>query len=87
MCGRYDGDLNDKWSRRDKETDKIRLILAGIMFKEKSTLRQCEIFMAKYYHDRGSLSNIADDFNITKQVVKEHLDKATDLLTDLMKSI
>jgi|TARA_Y100000310_G_scaffold249715_1_gene255796 predicted DNA-binding protein YlxM (UPF0122 family) len=87
MCGRYDGDLKEKWEKREKEISQINLILAGIHFADKSTKRQLEIFMAKYYHGRESLAQIADDFNISKITVKEHLDNAIDLLSDLIKSL
>ena len=87
MCGRYDGDNKDRWEKRESEVSQINLIIAGILFTEKSTIRQREIFLAKYYIGRDSLSLIGEDFGISKNTVKEHLDKATDLLSDLIKSI
>lgn len=87
MCGRHDGDNIDKWNKRTNEINKMNLILAGILLAEKSTTRQKEIFMAKYYFKRETLREIADDYNISPMTVKEHLDNATDLLTDIIKSI
>jgi len=87
MCGRFDGDSKEKWERREDEIDKINLILAGILFSDKATTRQKEIFMAKYYFSRGSLEQIGDDFDLNKMTVKEHLDKATDLLADTINTL
>jgi len=87
MCGRYDGDNKEKWEKRSVEINKMNLIVAGILFAEKSTTRQKEIFMAKYYLERETLREIADDFNISHMTAKEHLDNATDLLTDIIKHL
>jgi|TARA_R110002153_G_C13030800_1_gene468699 predicted DNA-binding protein YlxM (UPF0122 family) len=87
MCGRYDGDNKEKWEKRENEISQINLILTGILFANKSTKRQEEIFLAKYYIGRENLTVIGDDFNISKSTVKEHLDRATDLISNIIKSI
>ena len=87
MCGRYDGDHKDKWQVKELESDKMNLLIAGILFAQEATHRQKEIFMAKYYIGRESYTAIAHDFGISRQSVADAMDRACINITNIIKRI
>ena len=87
MCGRYDGDMKEKWQVRKLEVDKMNLLLAGILFAQNATSRQIEIFMAKYYIGRESYSEIGRDFGISKQSVADAMDRACIAITNILTKV
>ena len=87
MCGRYDGDMKEKWQVRKLEVDKMNLLLAGIQFAQNATHRQIEIFMAKYYIGRESYSEIGRDFGISKQSVADAMDRACIAITNILTKV
>ena len=87
MCGRYDGDMKEKWQVRKLEVDKMNLLLAGILFAQNATSRQIELFMAKYYIGRESYSDIGRDFGISKQTVAETIDRSCDIITEIINKL
>ena len=87
MCGRYDGDMKEKWQVRKLEVDKMNLLLAGILFAQNATSRQIELFMAKYYIGRDSYSDIGRDFGISKQAVAKAIDRSCDIITEIINKL
>ena len=87
MCGRYDGDHKDKWEIKELENDKMNLLIAGILFAQEATHRQIELFMAKYYIGRESYSDIARDFQISKQGVADAIDRSSEIITNIIKRL
>ncbi len=87
MCGRYDGDMKEKWQVRKLEVDKMNLLLAGILFAQNATSRQIELFMAKYYIGRDSYSDIGRDFGISKQAVADAIDRSCDIITNIINKL
>ena len=87
MCGRYDGDMKEKWQVRELEVDKMNLLLAGILFAQNATSRQIELFMAKYYIGRESYSDIGRDFGISKQAVADAIDRSCDIITNIINKL
>ena len=87
MCGRYDGDMKEKWQVRKLEVDKMNLLLAGILFAQNATSRQIELFIAKYYIGRESYSDIGRDFGISKQAVADAIDRSCDIITNIINKL
>lgn len=87
MCGRYDGDHKERWDIKELENNKMNLLLAGILFAQEATHRQIEIFMAKYYIGRESISDIGRDFGISKQTVAETIDRSCEIITKIIKRL
>ena len=87
MCGRYEGDMKEKWQVRKLEVDKMNLLLAGILFAQNATSRQIELFMAKYYIGRDSYSDIGRDFGISKQAVADAIDRSCDIITNIINKL
>ena len=87
MCGRYDGDMKEKWQVRKIEVDKMNLLLAGILFAQNATSRQIELFMSKYYIGRESYSDIGRDFGISKQAVADAIDRSCDIITNIINKL
>ena len=87
MCGRYDGDMKEKWQVRKLDVHKMNLLLAGILFAQNATSRQIELFMAKYYIGRESYSDIGRDFGISKQAVADAIDRSCDIITNIINKL
>lgn len=87
MCGRYDGDHKERWDIKELENNKMNLLLAGILFAQEATHRQIELFMAKYYIGRESYSDIARDFQISKQGVADAIDRSCEIITNIIKRL
>ena len=77
MCNRYDDDEKEQIELKELESEKMNLLLTGILFASKATDRQKEVFMAHYYMDRQTYVEIADDYGISKQAVADAIDRAT----------
>jgi len=87
MCGRYDGDMQEKLERREWERDRINLVLTGIKLCGDNGLsaRQMDVFMARFYLGMESYEHIANNLGISKATVQTHLDRAMDKVTEIVK--
>ncbi|WP_027090897.1 YlxM family DNA-binding protein [Cohnella thermotolerans] len=67
-----------------EKTNRINVLFDfyGSLLTEKQ-----QMFLKCYYHDDYSLSEIADDFDISRQAVYEHLKRSEQILEDYEKKL